>query len=61
MNQKFKDVFQEPPILAFRRNRNLHDPLEGKNFIDGKLQILSKKKNNWVFHQVLLKIGKLML
>ena len=55
------DVFQEPPILAFRRNRNLYDPLEGKNFIDGKLQILSKKKNNWIFHQVLLKIGKLML
>ena len=27
INQEFKDVFQEPPILAFRRNSNLYDIL----------------------------------
>ena len=24
-NRDFQDVFQEPPILAFRRSRNLYD------------------------------------
>ena len=43
INQEFKDVFQEPPILAFRRNRNLYDLLGCKNIVDGKLQELSKK------------------
>ena len=44
INQEFKDVFQEPPILAFRRNRALYDLLGCKNIVDGKLQRLSKKK-----------------
>ena len=44
INQEFKDVFQEPPILVFRRNRNLYDLLGCKNIIDGILQRLSKKK-----------------
>ena len=44
INQEFKDVFQEPPILAFRRNRNLYDLLACKNIVDGKLLRLSKKK-----------------
>ena len=48
INQEFKDVFQESPILAFRRNRNLYDLLGCKNIVDGKLQRLSKKKN-WIF------------
>ena len=48
INQKFKDVFQEPPILAFRRNRNLYDLLGCKNIVDGKLERLSKKKK-WDF------------
>ena len=46
INQEFKDVFQEPPILAFRRNRNLYDLLGCKNIVDGKLQRLSKKKKS---------------
>ena len=44
INQEFKDVFQEPPILAFRRNRNLYDPQGCKNIVNGKLQRLFKKK-----------------
>ena len=44
INQEFKNVFQEPPILVFRRNRNLYDLLGCKNIVDGKLQRLSKKK-----------------
>ena len=44
INQEFKGVFQEPPILAFRRNRNLYDLLGCKNIVDIKLQQLSKKK-----------------
>ena len=44
INQEFKDVFQEPPILAFRRNRNLYDLLGCKNIVDGKLQRLSNNK-----------------
>ena len=43
-NQEFRDAFQEPPILAFRRNRNLYDLLGCKNIVDGKLQRLSKKE-----------------
>ena len=37
INQEFKDVFQEPPILAFRRNKNLYNLLGCKNIVDGKL------------------------
>ena len=44
INQEFKDLFQKPPILAFRRNRNLYDLLGCKNVVDGKVQRLSKKK-----------------
>ena len=44
INQELKDVFQEPPILAFRRNRNLCELLGCKKNVDGKLQRLSKKK-----------------
>ena len=44
INQEFKDVFQEPPILAFRRNRNLYDLLGCKNIVDGKIQRFPKKK-----------------
>ena len=44
INQEFKDLFQEPPILAFRMNRNLYDLLVCKNIVDGKLQRLSKKR-----------------
>ena len=50
INQEFKDVFQEPPILAFRRNRNLYDLLGCKNIVDGQLQRLSKKKKKRIFH-----------
>ena len=44
INQDFQDVFQEPPILSFRRNKNLYDLLGWKNIVDGKLQRPSKKK-----------------
>ena len=44
INQEFKDVFEEPHILAFKRNRNLYDLLGCKNIIDGKLQRLLKEK-----------------
>ena len=49
INREFKDVFQEPPTLAFRRNRNLYDLLRCKNIVDGKLQRLSKKKKKLGF------------
>ena len=49
INQEFKDVFQEPPILAFRRNRHLYDQLGCKNIVDGKVQRLSKKKKIEIF------------
>ena len=29
-NKEFKDIFVEPPILCFRRNKNLKDFLGGK-------------------------------
>ena len=41
INQELKDVFQEPPILDFRRNRNLYDLLGCKNIVDGKLKRLN--------------------
>ena len=44
INQEIKDVFQEPPILAFRKNKNFYVLLGCKNIIGGKLQRLSKKK-----------------
>ena len=58
INQEFKDVFEEPHILAFKRNRNLYDLLGCKNIIDGKLLRLLKEKKNWMFHKVFLKIGE---
>ena len=47
---KFKDAFQEPPILTFRRNGNLYDLLGCKNIVYGKLQRLSKKKKIEFFY-----------
>ena len=45
INPEFNDVFEEPPTLALRNNRNLYDLLGCKNIVDEKLQRLSKKKN----------------
>ena len=59
INQEFKDVFQEPPILAFRRNRNLYDLLGCKNIVDGKVQRLSKKKKNGFSTKYFSKSGNL--
>ena len=44
INQEFKNMFQEPPILAFTQNKNLYDLVGCKNIVDGKLQRLPKKK-----------------
>ena len=44
INQEFKDMFQEPPILAFIRAKNLYHLLGCKNIVDGKLQGQSRKK-----------------
>ena len=38
INQEKEDLFQEPPILAFKRNRNLYDLLKCKNIEDRNLQ-----------------------
>ena len=59
INQEFKDVFQEPAILTFRRNRNLYDLLGCKNIVDGKLQRLSKKKKIGFSTKCFLKSGNL--
>ena len=58
-NQEFKDVFQEPPILAFRRNRNLYDLLECKNIVHEKIQRQSKKKKNRFPTKCFSKLGNL--
>ena len=50
INQEFKDLFQKPPIFAFRWNRNLYDLLRCEDIVDGKLQRLSKKKKDRIFH-----------
>ena len=58
INQEFKDVFQEPPILAFRRNRNLYYLLGCKNMVDRKVQRLSKKKKIGFSTKCFSKSGK---
>ena len=58
INQELKDVFQEQPISAFSRNRNLHDLLRCQNIVDRKLQSLSQKKD---FPISVLEIRKLMM
>ena len=45
INQEFKEVFQELPFIALRKNRNLYDLLGCKNIVERKLQRLCKKKN----------------
>lgn len=47
INQEFKDMFQEPPILAFIRTKNLYHLLGCKNIVDGKLQGQSNKKKGF--------------
>ena len=59
INQEFKDEFQEPPILAFRRNRNLYNLLGCKSIVDRKLRRLSKKKKNRFSTKCFLKLGNL--
>ena len=54
INQEFKDVFQEPRILALRKNKNLYDL---KNAVDGKLQRLPRRKI--LDFPLFLKIGNL--
>ena len=49
INQEFKDVFQEPPILAFRRNRSLYDLLGCKKYCRGKTTKALQEEKNWVF------------
>ena len=40
-------IFQELPILTFRRNKNLnHDLMECKNIVNGKVQRLIKNSKN---------------
>ena len=42
---KLKEIFAEPPILAFRTNKNLRDIIEGNKVFDNK-KILNVKKFN---------------
>ena len=50
INQEFKDVFQEPPILAFRRNRNLYDLPRMQKYCRRKTTKAPQEEKNWVFH-----------
>ena len=38
INKKFQDIFQQIPILAFRRNKSLHDLLGCKNIVNNRVQ-----------------------
>ena len=42
---KLKEIFAEPPILAFKRNKNLKDIIGGNKVFDNK-KILNVKKFN---------------
>ena len=42
---KFKEIFAEPPILAFKRSKNLRDIIRGNKLFDNK-KILNVKKFN---------------
>ena len=54
---KLKEIFAEPPILAFKRNKNLRDIIRGNKLFDNK-RILNVKKFNHlremptIFHQI---------
>ena len=45
MNQNWIQIFAEPPILAFKRNKNLKDIIRGNKAFDNKI-ILNLKKFN---------------
>ena len=45
IEQKLKEIFAEPPILAFKRNKNLGDIIEGNKVFDNK-KILNVNKFN---------------
>ena len=47
INKEFQDIFQKIPILAFRRNKNLHDLLECKNILNNRVQKNSKNKTGF--------------
>ena len=49
-NREFKDVFQEPPILAFRRNRNLYDTTRMQKYCRRKTTKALQEEKSWIFH-----------
>ena len=50
INQEFKDVFQEPRILAFRMNRNLYDLTRMQEYCRRKTTKALQEEKNWIFH-----------
>ena len=42
--KEFQDIFQQIPILPYRRNKNLHDLLGCKNNVNNRVQKNSKNK-----------------
>ena len=39
INRDFEEVFKELPIIAFRRNKNLHDIIGRKTIVNNKKQL----------------------
>ena len=60
INREFKDVFQEPPIVTFRRNRNIYGLLGWRNIVDGKLQRQSMRKEIRFSTKCFSKLGNLL-
>ena len=60
INQEFKDLFQEAPIVTFRRNRNINGLLGWRNIVDGKLQRQSMRKEIRFSTKCFSKLGNLL-
>ena len=48
IKKEFQDIFQQTPILAFRRNKNLHDLLICKNIVNNRVQKNLKEQNRFL-------------
>ena len=44
INKEFQDIFQQIPVLAFRKNKSLYYRLGYKNFVNNSVQKNSKNK-----------------
>ena len=56
-----REIFVEPPTLAFKRNKNLRDMIGGNKTFDNKTKLNVKKFNKGKLDQVIHVLKNLAL